>query len=229
MPTQIPLSAQPRDESKKPGALRREGVVPGVLYGRRFEPTNLQFAYQMLERVVSQVGSSNFVGVEIDGGERYDALFREVQRDPVTGRILHVDLYRVRADEKLRSAVPLSLVGDSPAVEDGGVVAQLIDTLEVECFPRDLPQSIEVDLSRLVDLPSHLSVADISVPEGVTVLTDDATVLVQVSVPRAMAVEEAEEVEEEILAEAAEVEGEEGAEAGEEAEGAGETEESGEA
>lgn len=195
MPRQIPLSAQPRDENKTPRALRREDVVPGVLYGRRFEPTKLQFGHQMLARVVGQAGFSHFVGVEIDGGERHDALFREVQRDPVTGRILHVDLYRVLADEKLRSEVPLRLVGQAPAVEEGGVLVQQLDSLEVECFPRDLPEAIEVDISRLVDLHAHISVADLSVPEGVVVLTDDEAVVVQVSVPRAVA-EEVEEEEE---------------------------------
>jgi large subunit ribosomal protein L25 len=214
MPTLIPLSAQPRDETRTPRALRRAGVVPGVLYGHHFEPTKLQFAYQSLERVVVEAGFSHFVGVQVDGADTHDALFREVQRDPVTDRILHVDLYRVLADEKLHSAVPLRLVGYAPAVEEGGVMAQLLETLEVECFPRDLPEVINVDVSQLVDLPSHLSVGDIPVPDGVEVLTDDEAVAVQVSVPRAMVEEEAEEEEELALGEAAEVEGE--AEAGEE-------------
>jgi large subunit ribosomal protein L25 len=112
------------------------------------------------------------------------------------------------------------LVGDAPAVEEGGVMAQLLDALEVECFPRDLPEGIEVDISRLVDLPSHISVADVSVPDGVAVLTDETTVVVQVSVPRALAVEEAAEEEERVVGEAAEVEEE--TEAGEEAGEAGE-------
>jgi len=178
-----------------------------VLYGHRFEPTKLQFAYQSLARVVSEAGFSHFVGVQVDGGDTHDALLREVQRDPVTERILHVDLYRVLADEKLHSAVPLRLVGHAPAVEEGGVMAQLLDTLEVECFPRDLPEVINVDVSQLVDLPSHLTVADIAIPDGVEVLTDDETVAVQVSVPRAVVEEEAAE-EELVLGEAAETEGE---------------------
>ena len=197
MPVQIPLSAQPRDESKKPRALRREGFVPGVMYGHRFAPTKLQFGYQALARVVSQAGLSHFVGVEIDG-EHHDALFREVQRDPVSGRIVHVDLYRVLADEKLRSSVPLVLVGEAPAVEAGGVVVQQLDAIEVECFPRDLPEAIEVDISRLANLHAHIAVADLGIPEGVEVLTDDDMVVVQVSVPHAAA-EEVEAVEEEEL------------------------------
>jgi len=212
MPTQIPLSAQPRDETKTPRALRREGVVPGVLYGRRFEPTKLQFGHQILARVVSQAGFSHFVGIDVDGGEHHEALFREVQRDPVTGHILHVDLYRVLADEKLRSTVPLMLVGEAPAVEEGGVLVQQLDYIEVECFPRDLPEGIEVDISGLVEFPAHIAVADLNVPEGVDVLTDDDAVVVQVSVPRAVVEEEAEE-EELVPGEAAEAEAEEGEEA----------------
>lgn len=213
MPTQISLSAQPRDESKTPRALRREGVVPGVLYGRRFEPTKLQFVQQALARVVDQAGSSHIVGVVINGSERHDALLREVQRDPVTGRILHVDLYRVLADEKLRSTVPLVLTGVAPAVEEGGVVVQQLESLDVECFPRDLPEAIEVDISKLVDVHAHIAVSDLAVPEAVTVLTDEETVVVQVSVPRAAVEEEAAEEGEQAAGEGPEA----GEPAGEEA------------
>ncbi len=189
MPTQFPLLAQPRDETKTPRALRREGFVPGVMYGHRFKSTKLQFGYQALARVVSQAGLSHFVGVEIDGGEHHDALFREVQRDPVTGRILHVDLYRVLADEKLRSSVPLVLTGSAPAVDEGGIVVQQLEAIEVECFPRDLPEVIEVDISQLANLHAHIAVSDLPIPEGVEVLTDDDMIVVQVSVPRAAAEE----------------------------------------
>lgn len=210
MPTQIPLSAQPRDETKTPRALRREGIVPGVLYGRRFEPTKLQFGQQLLARVVSRAGYSHFVSVDMDGGEQHQALFREVQRDPVSGKLLHVDLYRVLADEKLRSTVPLLLVGEAPAVEEeGGVLVQQLDYVEVECFPGDLPEGIEIDISGLVDLHAHIAVSDLKVPDGVDVLTDSDTVVVQVSVPRAVVEEEVEE-EELVLGEAAEGEVEEG-------------------
>ncbi|HHX42380.1 MAG TPA: 50S ribosomal protein L25 [Chloroflexi bacterium] len=218
MPRYIPLEAQPRDETKSPRALRRDGVVPGVLYGRRFEPTKLQFRERVVARVAGQAGFSQFVEVAIDGGERHDALFREIQRDPVTGRILHIDLYRVLADEKLRSTVPLLVIGEAPAVEEGGgVLVQQLDHIDVECFPRDLPESIEVDISHLVDMPSHIAVSDLIVPEGVDVLTDEEAVVVQVSVPRAAAEEEIEAVGE-AAEEAAEAEAE--AEEGTSGEGA---------
>ncbi len=215
MPTQIPLSAQPRDETKTPRALRREGIVPGVLYGRRFQPTKLQFSQQVLARVVSRAGYSHFVSVDVGGGEQHQALFREVQRDPVSGNLLHVDLYRVLADEKLRSTVPLLLIGEAPAVtEGGGVLVQQLDYVEVECFPSDLPDVIEVDISGLVHLHAHIAVSDLTVPEGVDVLTDGDAVVVQVSVPRA-AVEEEVAEEERVVEEAAEAEAEADAEEGE--------------
>lgn len=198
MPTSIALSAAPRDLSKTPRALRREGVVPGVLYGHLFEATSLQFGYQALERVVSQAGFSHFLTVDVAGVPQ-DALLRDVQRDPVSGRILHVDLYRVVADELLRSTVPLELVGVAPALELGGMLNQLLESLDVECFPRDLPESIAVDVSVLADVHAHISVSDLVVPEGVTVLNDPDEAVVQVTVQRGGA-----EAEEEGEAEAGE-------------------------
>ena len=199
MPTSIALSATPRDLTKTPRALRREGVVPGVLYGHHFDSTSLQFGYQMLERVVNRAGSSQLVAVNV-GNDTFDALVRDVQRDPVTGRILHVDLYHVLADEKLTSAVPIELVGEAPAVELGGILTQLLDQIEVECFPRDLPAAITVDLAALVDMHARVTVADLDVAESVTVLTDPESIVVQIAAPRA-------EVEEEEAAEGAEAEG----------------------
>jgi large subunit ribosomal protein L25 len=127
-----------------------------------------------------------------------------VQRDPVTSRLLHIDLYRTQAGEAVRLTVPLVHVGEAPVVEVGGVVLSLLDELEIECLPRDVPEAIHVDLSSLVDMQSVITVADLAIPEGVTVLTDPETDVVRVSLPTKM--------EEVVEAGAEEVEGAEGPE-----------------
>jgi len=191
MAKMISLAAKPRDVGMNPKALRRAEVVPGIVYGRTYAPKALQFDYLPLSRTVLQAGTSHFVSLAVDGeAEPQRVLIRDVQRHPVTGRIIHVDLMAVMAGERLRSEVPLVQHGEAPAVQLGGILVQLLETLEVECLPDDMPESIRIDLSRLTDLHSHLSVSDLEIPENVEVLTPTDTDVIQVSVPRAVAAEE---------------------------------------
>jgi len=193
MATMISLAGKPRDVGMKPKALRRADVVPGILYGHNYAPKAVQFEYLPLARTILQAGTSHFVSLTIEGeAEAQRVLIRDVQRNPVTSRITHVDLLAVMAGEKLRSEVPLVQQGVAPAAQLGGIIVQLLDSLEVECLPEDMPEAIHIDLSRLTDLHSHLSVADLEVPERVTVLVSPDTDVVQVSVPRAVAAEEEE-------------------------------------
>ncbi len=211
MATTIPLAAQLRDASMTPKALRRAQIVPGVVYGRAFEALSVQFDYLSLARVARQAGTSRLISVEIEGQKKaQDAFLREVQRDPVSGRVLHVDLYAVVADEKVRNLVPLVQRGRAPAVELGAVIVQSLNRIEIECLPGDMPASIVVDLSQLTDIGSHLTVADLVIPEKVAVLQDPASEVANAVAPRMALVEEAlvEEVEVPV-----EVEGEQEAEA----------------
>jgi large subunit ribosomal protein L25 len=193
MVTMISLAAKPRDVSMNPKALRRAEVIPGVVYGHNYAPKAVQFDYFPLARTVLQAGTSHFVSLTIEGEpEAQRVLVREVQRHPVTSRIMHIDLMAVMAGERIRIEVPLVQRGEAPAIQLGGIVVQLLGALQVECLPDDMPAEFRLDLSRLTDLHSHLSVADLEIPENVTVLTPADTDLIQVSVPRAVAAEEAE-------------------------------------
>lgn len=212
MAEMLALAAQPRDLSVKARALRRQELVPGVMYGPGYEPRTVQFEELTLTRMVLQAGTSRLIALTIDGeSEEHIALIRQVQRDPVTNDIVHIDFYRTVAGQTLTSAVPVVGIGTAPGLEafPGSTIGQLLDTVDIECLPRDMPESITFDLGLLVDLSSMVTVADLKVPEGVTILTDDASELATLVAQRA---EEPDEVE-------AEIEGIEGVESVEPAEG----------
>lgn len=187
----ISLTTQPRDGGVKARALRRAQMVPGVIYGHGFEPRSLQFEYLSLARAVAQAGTSRLVSLSIEGeDDAHTVLLREVQRDPVTSGIIHVDLYRILADEPVRSVVPLVQRGDAAVIGHGGMVSQLLDVIEIECLPGDIPEAVEIDLGKLGEIGSHITVSELSIPEGIQVLTPPDTEVARVLVPRSARVEE---------------------------------------
>ncbi len=195
----ITLTAELRDDNMTARALRRERRVPGVIYGPGYEARSLQFETLALERVIRMAGTSRLVDLNVEGLDDSEViLVREVQRDPLSQEMLHVDLYRTKADEVIRLSVPLTQVGEAPAIEELGYINTLLDELEIECLPRDVPDEITVDLSVLVDMDSVITVADLVVAEGVTILTEPDTDVVRPALPT---VEIEEEVEEEELEE----------------------------
>jgi large subunit ribosomal protein L25 len=213
MAEMLTLEAQPRNVEMNPRALRRANLIPGVMYGREFETRSLQFEQRTLMRLVQQAGTSNLVALSVEGEkDTHDVLIRDIQRDPVTGSIVHVDFYRTLADVAITASIPIVVTGESPMVELGGTVALLLEFLDIECLPRDMPASFEVDAGQLDSFDALLTVADLDIPEGVTSLAADDTEIARVIAPRQ---EEEEEVEEEeILLEGEEgeaVEGEDGA------------------
>ena len=208
MANMIPLTAQPRDNSLKASALRRTGQVPCVIYGRDFAPTSVQVEYLLAVRTAQQAGTSQLIALTIEGDpDPHMVLIRDVQRDPVTDRMMHVDLYRVVAGTTIRNMVPLVTIGVAPVVESmGATISQVLNNVEVECLPVDMPARIDVDVSGLTELHHSVTVADLVIPENVTLLTELEADVIQVSAQRAEEVEEVVEV----LGEAAdEVEGEE--------------------
>lgn len=202
MATRISFTAQPRDTSLKPKALRRTQVIPSIIYGRGFASKSLQCDYLSIVRVVRQAGMSRLISLSIEGeGEAHNVLIREVQRDPVTDSIMHVDFYRVLAGKQIRIEIPLVARGEAPVTDLGGIVNQLLNVLEIECLPKDMPGTVEFDLGQLTDFSSHITVADLAIPEDVEVLTPPEIEVVRVLLPRM-------EVEEEIAVEEVAEEGE---------------------
>ena len=202
---QVELAAVERAVlGKKVKQLRREGVIPGVMYGRSSDTIALQFDARELERVLSQVGGSQLIAIQIEGKKKAEmALVRDVQRDVLKGNVLHVDLYQVDMTEKLTTEIPLLMVGESPvAARNEGVLLFGVSSIEVECLPSDLVDAIEVDLSELVEVDDAIHVSDLAVPAGMEVLTD-----VQEMIARVTALMEEEVLEEIVPEEELEVEG----------------------
>lgn len=196
MADQIVIDAQKRNViGKQVKALRRTGMIPGVLYGPEFEPLHLQIPWSHLRPSLLAAGGSKIVQLNLEG-EEYNALVRDVQRAPVRGDVLHVDFYRVRMDVEITTDVPIVMFGDTAKIDDaGGVVVQEMNTITVQCLPGALPSEIQVDVSGLKEVGDSVLVADLPTFEGVTLLANEDDVVVSSTYPQRPA-ESAEEEEE---------------------------------
>ena len=176
---------------KQVKALRREGKLPAVIYGRRFEPIAILLDAHSAGLSLAKLTSSSLVNIELDGTE-YPTLVREKQRDYIKGRITHVDFLAVSLTEKIRASVSIVLAGTAPAVKDlNAVLVHGLESIEVECLPTDLPERIVVDVLSLAQIGSGIFVRDIEVPENVRVLDDEDVMVVVATMPKVEAVEEA--------------------------------------
>jgi large subunit ribosomal protein L25 len=195
--------------------LRKQGLIPGVLYGQETPVAIAVGERDLRVALTGKAGSHAVLDVAIDGGSEHSAILKEYQRDKVRGTITHVDLQEVRLDQPIQTSVSVTLVGEPVGVKEGGVLNQVANELNIEALPLEVPQHLEADVSGL-GVGDTLRLSDVPVPEGVTFLDDpDETVIASVQMAR-------EEIEEPVEGEEAE-EGEEGAEAtaeGETAEGA---------
>jgi len=193
---QIELVAVSRDIlGKKVRFLRRQGLIPANLYGHNVESTALQIETSQLKHTLTKAGKSSLIALKVDGtkGPKM-VIVRDVQREPLSGELLHVDLYQVKMEEKIKLEVPLLFVGEAPAIKErGGILVQNMSSLEVECLPADMPHNIEVDLSVLEEIDQAVHVKDLRADEGVTILTDPDQAIVQIARSR-VEVEIAEEV-----------------------------------
>jgi large subunit ribosomal protein L25 len=170
MAQQATISAALRDRTGKGAArtLRRDGKVPGVIYGHDRSPEAVTLDTAALQRTLLGISAATtVVDVSIDGRAPVKALIREIQRDPLKhGDILHVDLYEVRADEKVTVDIPVHLVGVPDGVRNfGGVLDQVLYTLEIEVLPGDIPPHVELDVTNL-GIGQALFVRDASVPNA---------------------------------------------------------------
>ncbi len=206
------LSVAPREEKgKATKRLRAEGKVPGVVYGRDVDSKIVSVDNLELTRVFHRAGHTGLIELAVGEAKPVHVLISELQTNHL-GRIQHVDFHQVKMDEIVRTEVPIRLVGEPPAVFNlGGSLVQVLEEVEVEALPADLPSALELDVSGLEELETNLSVADLKLPKGVTLLSDEHDMICKIESPRTeeeMAELDA-EMGEEVPAEAAE----EGAEA----------------
>jgi large subunit ribosomal protein L25 len=191
--------------------LRKQGLVPGVLYGRD-APISICIEERELRRALtSSAGLHAILDVQVDGtGKSHASILKDYQVDKVRGYVTHVDLQEVRLDQTIHASVTVHLTGgeDAPGVREGGVLSQPLREVSVEALPLEVPEHIDVDVSKL-ELGGTLRVADLSVRDGVSFLDDPETVVATVTAPTREVEPEPEEALEGVEAEAPE----EGAEA----------------
>lgn len=179
---EILLTAQPRKViGKQVGAMRRAGNIPAVLYGKRLaSPLNLQVEERVLQGVVAKAGRNRLIRLTVEGEARL-VLTRDVQRNSISGRLVHVDFQDIPLDEKLSTDVPLVLVGISPAVTRGdGLLIHGIPTVEIRVLPADLIPQIEVDVTRLESLNQSLFVKDLKVSDKIEILTNGEQMIAKI-------------------------------------------------
>lgn len=182
------LTAEPRDASgKSPVArrLRSTGKVPGIIYTHGEDP--IPFATSALDLAAVVRHGATLVDVNIDGAT-HTTMIKDYQVHPTRGSIVHVDMQKVRMDETIRTTVQVNLVGEAPGTREGGVLGHITHELNVECRPGDIPEHLDIDISDL-HINQSLTLADISVPEGVIIMDDVETTIVTITPP---AVEEPE-------------------------------------
>jgi large subunit ribosomal protein L25 len=210
--------------SRRVRRLRKEGLVPGVLYGKGSTRAIVVKERELRNALTGPSGLHAIVDVVIEGQTTpHHAVLKEYQRHPIRGTLTHVDFHEVRLDRPIQATVGVQLVGESPGAKQGGVVQQVTRELRVEALPTAVPEHIEADISAL-EVGATVRVADLEAIDGVTYLDDPETVLANCSIPRGIT--ELEEAEAAEAAEAAEGEeaGEGDAEPSAEASEAGETE-----
>ena len=178
------IAVRPRTiQGKKVSRLRREGVLPGVVYGGHRDSTPVETDMHAFELGYRRWGNTTLVTLDgLPDGE-VPALISDVSRDTVSGRILHVDFHRVSLTEKVQAEVPLHFIHESPAVKDGGVLVHAMDHVRVEAFPQDMPHAIEVDLSRLVEIDDAIFVRDLAIDAAKVEIQEDGDEMVVKAVP----------------------------------------------
>lgn len=192
---QIELTLEKRDVTgKKVKQLRVQGIVPAVVYGHHFDPLTVQVEEKALRQAVREAGTSRLIDLKIPGFMSTEkALIRDLLRDPISRDILHVDFYRVSMTERITAEIPIAFVGESPALGNSMFMLYYgLESVQVECLPGDLPESIEADLSALRDAGDAMYVRDLAVPDKVTILTDPEELVVRVEETKAGTLEEEE-------------------------------------
>jgi large subunit ribosomal protein L25 len=211
--TKLSLNARDPEGSRTARRLRRTGEVPGVIYGGDAEPSHFSVDARILRNTLARSGA--ILDISIDGGKTAPVIVKDLQRHPVRGEIMHLDLVRVNMNETIQTTVVLELVGAdaAPGVTEGGVLSQETREVNIEALPGDIPDTITHDVSAM-QINDTLTLSAVTVPAGITLLDDlEETVIATITPPTL------EPVEDEIETETALV-GEDGAAAeGEAAEG----------
>ena len=178
----IELQAEKREVfGRKTNALREQGFIPAVLYGRDLESMPIQVQKKDFQKVYEKAGESTLVYIKVSE-KLYPTIIHDIAIDPIEDDVIHADFYKVSLTEKITAKVPLVFIGESSAVKDlAGILVKNINEVEVEALPQDLPHNIEVDISKLATFEDHIFIKDLPISDKVELKEkpDEIVVLVQ--------------------------------------------------
>lgn len=179
-------------------ALRTNGRIPGIIYGRRMEPISIDVSKQDINPVVF-TAQTNLISLKVEGHEEYECVIKNVQFDPVSDEIVHFDLIGLTRGEKIQLEVPIQLLGSAAGIKEGGLLQQSMHKLNIECLPKDIPQSLDIEVTDL-EIGSTVHISDLDF-ENITILNPENTIVVSIVLPKveveAAPAEEGEELGEE--------------------------------
>ncbi len=185
------IEARPRQSGNKNEArrLRKDGLIPAVLYGAGLEPLNISVDPRQMKRILGSESGHNSIFDLSAGGDSGKAMIVDWQADPVKGALLHVDLKRIAMDKLLRVSVPVTLKGEAPGVKlQGGILEQMMREVEVECLPADIPSHIDADVSKL-EFGQTIRVSDLPHSDKVKFITDETQAIAHVTAVKEVVVE----------------------------------------
>jgi len=188
---QAKLEVQLRNGKGKGNArvTRRAGLTPGVIYGHKQDTIAVQFPDHRLQRIFHQVGENALINLSISEGGTETVMIKEIQKDPISRKIIHADFMRVSLEERVTTHVPIVLIGTAPGVKEGGVLEFLLREIRLECQAGQIPENIELDISSLA-MGDQIRIEDVKVPEDTIIHDDPSTTIVTVAYPTVMKEEE---------------------------------------
>lgn len=180
------LEAQMRDARVRAQSLRRLKQIPAVVYGAGIDPVTVSLNYQTFRHVYRQAGEAGLIDLDVDSGKKkFKVLVQDLQFNPVSNEVSHVDFLNVRMDQKITTSIPIEVTGVAPAVKDlAGVLTLSSPAIRVRCFPGDLVRSFVIDVSGLKTFHDSIHVSDIKVPSGIQVLESSELTVATVLPPR---------------------------------------------
>jgi large subunit ribosomal protein L25 len=190
----ITLNVLKREATVKASQLRKDGFIPAVAYGKKQAPVNLSIAYAEFIRAYNKGGETTLMQFEIDG-KKINSLIQDISLDPVTNKVAHIDFYVPEAGKKVTTSVPVHFIGESAAVKAGGILVKVLQEIEVEALPENLPHSIDVDTTLMLTLEDSVKISDIKFPAGVTCTLDADEVIAAVVAPKEESDEPAEPID----------------------------------
>jgi len=188
----LELKAQIRKEGKK------EGLLSAILYGPKIKNISLEIDLKEFEEIFTEAGESSLVALIVEG-KKYQVLIHDFQKNPLTSKFIHVDLFQPSLKDKVEASIQLVFEGTSEAVENlEGTLIKNITELEVKALPQDLPHKIKVDITKLKTFEDHIKVSDLEVPDKVEILKDKEEIIVSATPPRKVEEELEKPIEEKV-------------------------------